>query len=325
MRARNFRTGRVQQLFLLLQVLWISPWAQGAEPYNPAAGPFQIGVSELSLSDSLRQKELSVKIRYPQAEESFPVIIFSHGYTYDERAFGPLSEFWATKGYVTIHPTHIDAKALTQLSGKSVRMADPEVWRDRVGDLVFLIDSLEDIQQRLPDFTGSLDKGRLGVGGHSFGAYTSMLLGGATVLLPGQTDPVAFGDLRVKAILPIAGQGRGQQGLHDHSWDNLALPMMMISGTEDRGLKKEKPSWRAEGFQFSPAGDKYWAFVTGAEHFSYSGKTSKGVQNRISEVVKISSLAFWDAYLRSDASAQKYLRTRQLGIDFPEAVEFFSK
>jgi predicted dienelactone hydrolase len=204
-------------------------------------------------------------------------------------------------------------------------MDNPATWRDRAADISFVISSLEEIKKQLTGFEGELDRAKIGVGGHSFGAYTSMLIGGATVLVPGQEEPVSFADLRVRAILPIAGQGRGQQGLHDHSWDKLTLPMIMITGTQDRGLNGEEPRWRAEGFQFCPPGNKYWAFVTGASHFSYDGRTGNSAQNRISDVVKSASLAFWDAYLRESQAAKEYLTSRRLQEDHAGAVEMYTK
>ncbi|MCC9605262.1 hypothetical protein LOC68_23840 [Blastopirellula sp. JC732] len=294
--------------------------------YIPAAGPFDETVTEdILLTDPQRNIDLSVKVRYPVTDQALPVIIFSHGYRYDKNVFGPLSEHWARHGYVVIHPTHIDARSVTNQTGVQAQMDRPATWRSRTADISLLIDSLGVIESKLTKFRGEFSADELGVGGHSFGAYTSMLTGGATVMLPDQEEPASFLDVRIRAILPIAGQGRGQQGLHDHSWDKINIPMMMLTGSEDPGLHAEEPRWRAEGFRLSPPGDKYWGYITGANHFSYDGRSGKEAQNRMSQVVKTASLAFWDAYLRDSEPAKRYLATDQLQRDHPDAVEFFRK
>lgn len=297
----------------------------GEGGYSPEAGPFRVDVAELTLEDAGRHKEISLKVRFPVSDRVFPVIVFSHGYRYDKDVFGPLSEFWVRHGYVVIHPTHSDARALTNKTGQTVRMADPAVWKERTGDIAFVIGSLEEVRKKMTGFAGGLDHQRIGVGGHSFGAYTSMLIGGATVLIPGEDEAAGFADARVHAILPIAGQGRGQQGLYDRSWDKIDLPMMMITGMNDKGLNGEAPDWRAEGFRFSPSGDKYWAFVREASHFSYDGRTGGKTSDRIAAVVKTVSIAFWDAYLRGSSPAKDYLVTGKAEDEFGEWLEFSAK
>ncbi|GAB4183898.1 MAG: hypothetical protein Fur0032_24870 [Terrimicrobiaceae bacterium] len=55
----------------------------------------------------------------------------------------------------------------------------------------------------LKSFKNRLDATRIGVGGHSFGAYTAMLLGGVTADLGG-VKARRFADPRVRCILPIS-------------------------------------------------------------------------------------------------------------------------
>jgi predicted dienelactone hydrolase len=49
---------------------------------------------------------------------------------------------------------------------------------DRVADLVLVLDRLADLPKSVPALNGKIDPTSIGVGGHSFGAYTAMLIGG---------------------------------------------------------------------------------------------------------------------------------------------------
>lgn len=61
-------------------------------------------VADLQLTDHRRDREVPVKIYYPDADGTFPVIIFSHGTGGSQESFAHLSRFWSSYGYVCIHP-----------------------------------------------------------------------------------------------------------------------------------------------------------------------------------------------------------------------------
>jgi hypothetical protein len=60
----------------------------------------------------------------------------------------------------------------------------------------------------------------LAMGGHSFGAFTTMLVGGATVQA-GRTR--SFADPCPKALRVLSGEGRSSQGFTERSWEPIAL------------------------------------------------------------------------------------------------------
>jgi len=163
---------------------------------------------------------------------------------------------------------------------------------------------------------------RIGVGGHSLGAYTTMLVGGVTADI-GEQKARSFKDDRVRCILPISGQGTGQQGLTQASWEQLKLPMMTMTGSLDKGAGGQGPEWKREPFKFSPAGDKYLVFIDGANHVSFGGAGSR--DSAIAEIVKTSTLAFWDAYLKDDATAKKSLTSGAVGAEMKGKATVQSK
>jgi predicted dienelactone hydrolase len=229
--------------------------------------------------------------------------------------------------------------------GSAIR--DSKGWEDRPRDVSFVIDSLDQISVRAPQLKGKIDRRRIGVGGHSYGAYTAQLIGGVTVDLPGKPPGQSFADRRVRAILVMSGQGRGQQGLTQRSWAPLTCPMMTMTGSRDQGASGQGPEWKKEPFDFAPAGNKYHVFIEGANHFSFSGRlvevaTQQAAQptasarlgsalqgdadqQAIFSYIKMAALAFWDAHLKNQKKALAYLHSYALGGYSHGAVKLFWK
>jgi predicted dienelactone hydrolase len=169
-----------------------------------------------------------------------------------------------------------------------------------------------------------------------------MLVGGATVDFPDGAKDRSFADRRVRAVLVISGQGAGQQGLTEHSWKKMALPMMTMTGSKDRGAGGQGPEWKKQPYDFSPAGDKYHVFIEGASHFSFGGELAgggltasalgpgvrqkleggrrvgfgpggaAGEQAEVFSTVKTATINFWNAYLKQEPQARVYLASDQL-------------
>ncbi len=313
--------------------------------YKLAGGPYAVEtVEEIVLRDKTRSKDLPVYISYPKAGGPFPVIVFSHGTGGSGRNVATLTKFWAGHGYVCLNPTHADSIALrkenaaggvTGIVGRATRDASGGV--ERAKDASFLLDSLDELEVKVPGLKNKMDRRRIGVGGHSLGAYTAQLIGGATVDVPGKTGPQSFADNRAKAVLLLSGQGSGQQGLTRRSWEAFTRPLMSVTGSLDRGAQGQSPGWRREPFQYSPPGDKYHLYIEGAHHGSFTGRFAEGGRTRgggvgqpgnqtaIFGYVKSATVAFWDAYLKGDAKAKAYLQSGALADDRQQTAKLSRK
>lgn len=312
--------------------------------YTAEAGASPVGViPDAVVRDAQRDKDLTVTIEYPTRPGPHPLIVFSHGFGGSNRGYIGLSSYWASQGYVVIKPAHADSARQVPLRNldeiwESQTAAD---WRNRVRDVTFILDSLERIEQQFPELQGKIDRSRIGVGGHSYGAHTAMLVGGARTS-PGGTS---YADPRVKAILAMSPQGPSDvRGLTRESWSDLRTPALFMTGTRDRGISDaETPEWRREAFELSPAGEKWLIVLPDATHASFTGQMERFTEAQARErsvsdpaepldprdpgttrsrrprggraegaamrmrasfsTVKILSLAFWDTYLRSDGAA----------------------
>ena len=315
-------------------------WPGLADEFAPTSpGPLAVEVvDELTLQAAAGRKQLSCKVFFPATGGPCPVIVFSHGFGGTKDAFAPAARHWASHGYVVIHPTHADGlgsrppappssadqrPALRRQGGLLEGLSNPDRIADRVADIVLVIDSLRDLGQGIPALAGRLDATRIGVGGHSFGAYTAMLIGGVTVDLGGEAHR-SFRDERVRCILPISGQGTGQQGLTPESWSRLAIPMMTITGTRDRGAGGQTVEWKKEPYRLSPPGDKYLVVIDGANHFSFGGRLG-GRTAGVTDAVNALSTQFWDAHLKDSRASRECLRSGRPARESAGRYAFESK
>jgi predicted dienelactone hydrolase len=284
-------------------------------------------VDRIVLHDAARSKDLLLKVYYPDAPGPFPVIVFSHGALASKDCYSALGQYWASFGYVSIHPSHADSVADSGFRGTlHDAISDPQGWQNRAQDISLIIDSLAKIEKLAPQLSGKFDHQRIGVGGHSFGAYTAELIGGVNILLPGKEEPQSFADKRVTAILLMSPQGEGRMGLTAHSWDNLHLPMLLMYGSRDFGPWGEAPVWRSEAFRKAPSGNKYEVELDGGTHMGFAGPSRRGgVQDGVFQCAKLESLAFWDAYLKQNPVAKNYLKSDGLKKFSVDAATFENK
>jgi predicted dienelactone hydrolase len=282
--------------------------------------------ADVTLKDSSRNREVPVRVTYPEGTGPLPVIVFSPSANVSPRSYDPLARFWATRGFAVLVPAHSDAAASRDPGTDGAResaadaSADPKAWEASVRDVAFVAAATGAIEGRVNGL--KLDEARLGVGGQSFGAFTAMLLAGATVDASKKDKGRSFAEPMAKAFLLLSPPGKGQQGLTEKSWSAVDRPLMVVTGTRDPGVKNQDASWRLDAYQLSAPGDKFAVFIEGASHLSLTGlaaepgaatpKAGKNTAAADTEVaifqdVKAATLAFWEAYLKGDASARAFL------------------
>ena len=319
--------------------------------YKLEPGPYEVElVDAFLLYDKRSDKNLPLRIRYAKgvpADKTLPLIIFSHGAGGAYDAFGQHSEHWASHGYVVIHPTHSDSLQLRRQRGDDLSglRADPERLRrsvdvvDRLADVALILDSLDKIEAKEPRLRsgdqGRIDRDRIGMAGHSAGAYTTQVAFGATIRGPRRGAPARdMSEPRIKAAILISGQGLTNRSLSEDSWKNIHGPMMVYAGSLDvSGISNETPESRRHPYEYAPAGDKYLVYIQGATHGSYQGRGVTRSRDEapttdvtlITDAVAVGTLAFWDAYLMKDPEALKYLADDKLAKFGGGAIEYGKK
>ncbi len=172
--------------------------AAGPDGYKIGAGPWKVASQDLVLRDEKRQKDLEVRVRYPAVAQDapgrFPLVVFSHGAGGSRDAFPDLTAHWASHGYIVVLPTHADSIQLRRRSGEDLSrlQRDLDSLRrdvkplDRMADVTFVLDSIGALEQRVAGLRdqeglGRIDRGRIGMAGHSAGALTTQMAAGVKV------------------------------------------------------------------------------------------------------------------------------------------------
>ena len=263
----------------LLKASALAPWVSGLAPAAWSAtgttGPFEVVVAEkLDLQDRVRNRKAPTRVYYPAATGRYPVIIFSPGFGGSLSAFANTGRNWASHGYVVIHPTHADSVQFPDPSAPAgdiaiirqnlvlrdaadaatraglVRLLEkPFYLASRLQDISFI---QEGLRKGLPNLDDEIvkrcDLERQGMAGHSFGAYTTLVVSGST-LVPPSASPAPGG---FASGLAISGQGAGRMGLNEASFGGITRPLMAVTGTRDFGAAGETPPWRLEAFDRAP-------------------------------------------------------------------------
>ena len=232
-----------------------------------------LSIAPLIFPIAERGRDLELRVSAPVAGDSLPVILFSHGNGQSLHTYGPLVHFWASHGFVVIQPTHLDSRTI------GMAHDDPrysQLWRHREKDLVDCLDRIDAIEAMVPALQGRLDRDRIAVAGHSWGAQTASLLLGARHPDPDDGSTVSLRDDRVKAGVLLTLPGSGGDKLSDFARTHLPFmhpdfsamttPALIVAGDHDQSaLTHLGPEWWREGFDLSP-GAKALLTLFGAEH-----------------------------------------------------------
>jgi predicted dienelactone hydrolase len=216
-----------------------------------------------------RGVDLEVRVSAPVTGTHLPLVVFSHGFGWSLDGYGPLAEFWAAHGFVVVQPTHLDSTSL-RLPPEDPRT--PDIWIHRIADLVAVLDHLDAVEAAIPGLAGRLDRQRVAVAGHSWGATTASALAGARVV----GDARSWADARVKAAVLLAVAGSGGDDLTPFAAEHfrfmnpdfaeLRTPALLVAGDEDRSaLSTRGPDWWTDAYALSP-GPKSLLTLRGAEH-----------------------------------------------------------
>ncbi|MER6527974.1 chlorophyllase [Streptomyces sp. NPDC001508] len=219
-----------------------------------------------------RGEDLQVRVSAPATGTDLPVIVFSHGFGWSMDGYAPLADFWAAHGFVVVQPTHLDSRTLG-IPAEDPRT--PRIWRIRIDDLKRVLDGLDVLEASVPGLGGRLDRSRIAVAGHSWGAQTASTLLGARVLGSDGVPGEDLSDPRVTAGVLLALIGLGDDltpfaaenfPFMKPSFDTMTAPALIVAGDHDQShLSTRGPDWFTDPYTYSP-GDKSLLTLFGAEH-----------------------------------------------------------
>lgn len=295
-----------------------------AEPAAPddrfrkAPGPAQVEIVTFDWVDRQRQREVPVKIYYPKESAGpSPVIIFSHGLGGSRDGYEFLGRHWASYGYVSVHIQHkgsdtaVWRNAISPMPAMREAALDAENHRNRPRDVSFAIDQLKQLDGQESPLKGRLDLKRIGVGGHSFGAYTSLAIAGQKFITP-EGEQLSFADPRVKAVIAMSPPVHRKKGQLEKVYDAIHLPCLHMTGTNDQSpIGLTIAADRRVPFDSINGAEQYLVIFKDANHMIFSDRRHRSDLHRtlspFHDLIRMSTTAFWDAYLRDDAQAKHWL------------------
>ena len=294
--------------------------------------------------NNIKSSKLGYFDLYLPDKQKSSLIVISHGIASNRETFTYLGKHLASHGFAVAIIEHDDIsfkKFDGFLSGND-DFPEPNNLTDRPLDIRYVLDKLE--KDAL--LQNKINLQQVGVIGHSFGAYTSLVLAGGkltvepqakqcqtenyqNVLLDlsslakctfnefSQTD-YQLEDSRIKAVIAINPMSKifGKAGI-----SSIDIPTMFVGGTNDLIMppvaEQIQPfSWLNSGF------DKYLVLVKPGTHFSFL-REGLGVLPVPDKVVGISptqaypiiqslTTVFFQAYLDRQLVKREYLQSNSL-------------
>ena len=257
-------------------------------PYS-LPGPYRVRIVDQTWFDASRSRQVPVRMYVPVGVANPPVVIFSHGTGNGRDGYGYLGMQWASHGYLSVHPEHVGAGRDLERRGWLANLFvddDPTLHDIYPRDLIFVIDHLHAT--------------RVAVAGHSMGAYGVLALAGLHV------GDESFRDPRVVAGIPISMS----EELDRSAYRDIRIPLLHITGTRDMSVAYGTlPRHRRVPFDsIEGGGDEYLVTIDGATHSTPSEDEDAG-NRRAHDIIRASTTAFLDAYLKQDAVARRWINS----------------
>ncbi len=284
---------------------------------------------DLVLHDKNRDKDLHVRVTYPEGKNTCPVIIFSHGLGGNKDLMQPLIQPWAKAGYIVIQPTHADSKVFQQRGAFTKTLKELQGNPlDRPKDIKLILDNFDTIEGKIPGFKKRMNRKAIAMAGHSYGAWTTMAIGG--LYTNSRAGTVAsMEDSRPICLLPISPQGIKSE-TNDNVFSKISRPTFSISGTEDvtRFDSESLATDRRMLFDNQPSGDKFLLWIDGADH-TFGGisgaRANKTKNDAIFDLVVRATTEFFNAFLKKDPVAVQKFNDAEFKTDNSPSFEFLRK
>lgn len=297
-----------------------------------AAGPSTAGVTEVYkslrgdadvnvaypvvLDRPNRMIPLPVRVTWPhEADHSgpYPLVVFSQGALCPKNMYAAVTDHWTSHGYVTISPLHLDSES----NGFGFRdLAGQDLVKERVADMTYVLDSLDDVEAAVPGLAGKIDRNHIAAAGHSFGGQIAMAMTGLEIADTTNGEPFSAADDRYDVAVVLSGVGP-MPTIVEGAFARYEGPVYSSGGTKDLGATGRGPvhpwPWRMASYFDTPAGDKYGVVLDEGDHY-YGGlicrETAGGaVDHEGLSIIRGTSTAFLDAYLKQDADAKAFLES----------------
>ncbi|MCM0604924.1 MAG: alpha/beta fold hydrolase [Xanthomonadaceae bacterium] len=325
---------RVVLLFLIVLVFTASLNARAGEDYS-LKGPHLVDViqfKDLARDSSQGRRLVPFKLHIPGKGGPYPVVVISHGAGGNWDTHFAQAQHLASHGFAVFCLEHVGSNTERMKRGirifhhlkQMIHSADEVLGRPK--DVSFVLDQITEWNKAHPSLKGRLDLGHVGVLGHSFGAFTAMVIAGMRPALNWLEPKVGTGlgpdlfDKRVRCGVALSPQAPGDPFFINESYQTLRVPLLGVSGTKDRQQNGEPPVSRLESFKLWPSlKGNVFLWLNNAAHLDFTDTTggdSHGIsspsRHNVQTVVRAASLMFFNRCLKGSPSSLMELSNEHL-------------
>ncbi|GGE18034.1 hypothetical protein GCM10011529_25670 [Polymorphobacter glacialis] len=284
--------------------------------------------------DAARDRDLPVRIRLPDGTAKVPLILFSPGLGGGIAGGSLWAKAWTDRGLAVVHLEHpgSDAAAYRAPGTPQERRAriraaaSAQQLHARVGDVGFILDELARRPREGQCNLARLDLTRIGIAGHSMGAWTAQGVAGQRFL-----GKAPFRDARIDAAIALSPSALTQANFGE-AFGGITIPFLSITGTEDgvparRGEPTPESDAKAAAqrlaaeaqrigpYRGMPPGQKYLIVFKDGDHMVFAGNlrsSPTATDIHIHDAVISATNAFWGAELLGDKTDAATLKTLKL-------------
>ncbi len=164
-----------------------------------------------------------------------PLVMWSHGRTATRSSYVLFCEALAARGFIVLAPQHAGDALADWIAGAAVDDATNEA--NRIGDAHFVLDQFLGLggapsaNPSIVAIAPHVDADRVAAMGHSYGGFTAL--------------SVASGATAHPMVRAVAGMQSFTRSLPETAFEAIAVPTMLVVGTQDKTTPPETDADRA--------------------------------------------------------------------------------
>lgn len=275
-----------------------------AETFADEASAFD--THDLDWVDAGRQRPVPVRLYRPRTRHPVPVVVFSHGIGGSRRGYTWLGQSFARHGIASLHLQHVGSDRqlwsgnVFNLVARLQAAAQEAEAIARAHDVRFALDTL-----LTGELAAAIDAERIVAAGHSYGANTTLLVSGASIVRDGRA--LEWRDDRVRAAIAISAPPFYGEAEPRKILQNVRVPSLHVTCTEDviriPGYYSGSED-RVQVFDAIGSPLKWLAVYEGGSHSMFTDRSSGGALNpKAKRATGALAVAFVSAVLDGDPRA----------------------
>ncbi len=279
----------------------------------PEHAPAHAATCDAVLRDPVRSRSIPVRLTMPDgAEAPIPLILWSPGLGGGLAQGSLYAQAWAKAGLATLQFSHpgSDETVYKEAEARARAAATPEAARAarmarvregtssaqvnaRLADLAFAVSQLP--HGFGPCRTDRIDQSRLGIAGHSMGAWMAQILIGQRLGGGPMSQRSPF-----KAAIAVSGSPLAVADARAASAAGITRPFLLVTGSLD-GIAPNLPPADAQAqlaertglWPHLPEGRKYLYVAAGANHAQLAGTSARATPPSLAARLLPILTGFW--------------------------------